>query len=140
MRAVVDTSVLISGMLSKRSYPARVLDAWILKRFEPVVSPELVKEYTSVLARAKFAVLGPVEKRLQVLEMLLSLPWVVMVYPEEKIAVVTADLQDNVILECAVCGRASWVVTGDKHLLRLKSFRGINIVTAEQFAKEILDL
>ncbi|WP_027718323.1 putative toxin-antitoxin system toxin component, PIN family [Desulfovirgula thermocuniculi] len=140
MRAVVDTSVLVSGMLSRRSYPARVLDAWILKRFEPVVSPELVKEYINVPTRAKFAVLGPVEKRLQVLESLLSLPWVVMVHPEEKITAVTEDLQDNVVLECAVCGRASWVVTGDKHLLGLKSFEGIAIVTAEQFAKGVLDL
>ncbi|MEW6425297.1 MAG: putative toxin-antitoxin system toxin component, PIN family [Bacillota bacterium] len=135
MRAVIDTSVLVSGMLSKKSYPARVLDAWVFNRFSPVVSPDLVKEYAAVLARAKFDALGPAEKRLHALERLLSFPWVVMVHPEEKIVVVSADPKDNMVLECAAGGKAPWVVTGDKHLLRLGSYEDIAIVTAEQFAK-----
>lgn len=66
MRAVIDTNVLVSGLLSRRNYPARVLDAWVFNQFTPVVSPDLAKEYASVLAREKFNSLGPVEKRLHV--------------------------------------------------------------------------
>ncbi|BAF58584.1 predicted nucleic acid-binding protein [Pelotomaculum thermopropionicum SI] len=135
MRAVIDTSVLVSGMLSKKSYPARVLDAWVFNRFSPVISPDLAKEYAAVLTRAKFDVLGPVEKRLQALERLLSFPWVVIAHPEEKIVVVSADPKDNTVLECAAGGKTPWVVSGDKHLLRLGSYKDITIVTAEQFAK-----
>jgi len=84
MRAVIDTSVLISGMLSKKSYPAKVLDAWIFGKFKPVVSPDLVKEYADVLVRDKFAALGTAEERIELLERILKLPWVIMVYPSRK--------------------------------------------------------
>ncbi len=114
MRAVIDTSVVVSGFLSRKSYPAKVLDAWILGQFTPVVSPELVKEYASVLARDKFAVLGSVTDRINLLEKILALPWVTMVYPKEKVFVVSKDPKDNKFLECAVEGKAKWVVTGDR--------------------------
>ncbi|MGB9904481.1 MAG: putative toxin-antitoxin system toxin component, PIN family [Desulfotomaculales bacterium] len=139
MRAVIDTSVLVSGLLSRRSYPARVLDAWVFRQFTPVVSPDLAREYASVLAREKFNSLGPVEKRLHVLERLLSLPWVVMVYPVEKITAVSSDPKDNMVLECAVGGKVRWVVSGDQHLLSLGSFGDLAVVTAAQFT-EILQL
>lgn len=125
MRAVVDTSVLVSAFLSKRSHPAKVLDAWVLGQFAPVVSPELVREYAAVLVRDKFAVLGSVADRINLLEGILALPWVVMVHPKERVSVVQKDPEDDKVLECAIEGKAGWVVTGDKHLLELRSVRGI---------------
>ena len=58
MRAVIDTNVVVSGMISRKSYPAKVLDSWALGQFTPVVSPELVREYAAVLTREKFATWG----------------------------------------------------------------------------------
>ncbi|MDH7577534.1 MAG: putative toxin-antitoxin system toxin component, PIN family [Bacillota bacterium] len=137
MRAVIDTSVLVSGFLSRKSYPAEVLDAWILGRFTPVVSLELVKEYVAVLARDKFAVLGSVTNRIGLLEKILALPWVTMVYPKEKVSIVSKDPKDNKLLECAVEGKAEWVVTGDKHLLELRCMGDIAIVPAEDFVQTL---
>ncbi|MCG0279037.1 MAG: putative toxin-antitoxin system toxin component, PIN family [Thermanaeromonas sp.] len=126
---MIDTNVLISGFLSRKSHPAEVLDAWILGRFVPVVNPELVKEYVTVLARDKFAVLGSARERADLLEGILALPWVVMVYPQNSVSLVTEDPQDNRVLECAIEGRAGWVVTGDKHLLELNHVGDIAIVS-----------
>lgn len=137
MRAVIDTSVLVSGFLSKKSYPAKVLDAWILGGFTPVVSPELVKEYVAVLTRDKFAVLGSVTDRINLLEKILALPWVTMVYPKEKVFIVSKDPNDNKLLECAVEGKARWVVSGDKHLLELRCMGDIKIITAEKFVQTL---
>ena len=72
MRAVIDTNILISGFISKRSYPAKVLDYWILNKISPVVSREIVEEYANVLARDKFSVLGSTEERLNLLHRILS--------------------------------------------------------------------
>jgi predicted nucleic acid-binding protein len=47
--------------------------------------------------------------------------------------VVTADPDDDKILECAVVGGASHVVTGDRHLLSLGSYQGIPIISATSF-------
>lgn len=133
MRAVIDTNVVVSGMISRKSYPAKVLDSWVLGQFTPVVSPELVREYAAVLTREKFAILGTTQRRIELLEKMLSLPWVVMVYPEIKVTLVQADPCDNKLIECAIEGNAEWIVTGDKHLLELRSVESMTIGTAEEF-------
>lgn len=46
---------------------------------------------------------------------------------------VLEDDADNRVLECAVEGRAEWIISGDKHLLSLKEFRGVQIVRVAEF-------
>ena len=84
MRAVIDTNILISGFISSKSYPAKVVDLWVTGNFEPVVSKEIIAEYSVVLIRDKFSVLGSVEQRLDLLTRLLSLPNVVLVTPQQS--------------------------------------------------------
>lgn len=50
-----------------------------------------------------------------------------------ELEVVAADPDDDVILACALEGGAGYLVTGDGHLLGLKRYRDIRIVTARQF-------
>src|SRR6266849_2180663 len=51
--------------------------------------------------------------------------------------VVTDDPDDNRVLECAVAGRADYIVSGDRHLLNLKAHASIPILTARQFLDAI---
>ena len=55
-----------------------------------------------------------------------------VVKPAKRIAVLT-DEPDNRILECAVEAESDVIVTGDKHLLKLKKYKGINIITLAEF-------
>jgi hypothetical protein len=110
-----------------------VLDYWILNKISPVVSREIVEEYANVLARDKFSVLGSTEERLNLLHRILSLDWVVFVYPQQKIDVIKDDPKDNIFLECAIEGNCEFVVSGDQHLLQLKEYRNIKIIKAEEF-------
>lgn len=55
-----------------------------------------------------------------------------MVSPEFELTD-CVDPDDNCILEAAVTGRADCIVTGDNHLLRMKAFRGIEILTVHDF-------
>jgi len=48
---------------------------------------------------------------------------------------VPRDPDDNMVLECAIEGKAQYIVTGDKDLLVLKTFRDIQIVSASEFLK-----
>ena len=57
----------------------------------------------------------------------------VFVHPKEKLTVVKDDPDDDKIIEAAVEGAADYIVTYDNHLLKLKEFRGIRIVTPKQF-------
>lgn len=133
MRAVIDTNVLISGIISKKSYPAKIINYWILNKFDPVVSPEIVEEYAEVLTRDKFSDLGTVSMRLDFLNKLLSLDWVLLVHPNQKLNIIKEDPKDNIFLECAVEGECKFIVSGDHHLLQLGEYESIRIITAEEF-------
>ena len=56
-----------------------------------------------------------------------------IVYPKEKVNVVKEDPKDNMVLECAIACKADYIITGDKHLLKLKEFRSIKIVKPSYF-------
>ena len=49
--------------------------------------------------------------------------------------VIKEDPEDNRVLECAVSANADFVISGDSHLLSLKSYSGINIISASEFLK-----
>ncbi len=51
------------------------------------------------------------------------------VQPVQRVDVISADPTDNRILECAVAAEADYIVTGDKHLLRLLAFVNTQIIT-----------
>lgn len=57
-----------------------------------------------------------------------------MVKPWRKVSVVS-DPDDDMIVECAVAGRADFIVSQDRHLLKIREFEGIKIVTPTEFLK-----
>ena len=59
------------------------------------------------------------------------------VTPTEAVTAITADPSDNKLLEAALVGKANYVVCGDNHLLELKSFRSIAIITAHDFLERL---
>ena len=59
-----------------------------------------------------------------------------LVHPQETVQLITEDEPDNRILECAIEAKAEVVITGDEHLRRLKTFRGIPILSPGEFLEE----
>jgi len=55
--------------------------------------------------------------------------------PKRKVNVVKQDPDDNKFIEAALEGEADYIVTQDRHLLKLKEFEGIKIVTPEEFLR-----
>ncbi|MBI4089293.1 MAG: putative toxin-antitoxin system toxin component, PIN family [Candidatus Levybacteria bacterium] len=58
-----------------------------------------------------------------------------LVYPKEELQV-TRDNDDNRVLEAALEGKCNYIITGDKDLLDLKTFKNIKIVTPDVFLSE----
>lgn len=135
MRAVIDTNVLISGMISNKGAPAVVVDAWIEKRFTPVVSKAIIEEYFEVVTRDKFNGIGSVEERINFIKLLLYSAEVVV--PQKRFEVIKADSADDKFIECAVEGSAKRIVAGDAHLLHVGTFIDIEIVTPRFFIEEL---
>jgi len=55
----------------------------------------------------------------------------------ESLAIIKDDPDDDRVLECAVAGHADYIVSGDRHLLKLGSYDSIPILTVRQFLDTI---
>lgn len=58
-----------------------------------------------------------------------------LVLPQIKIQAVKEDPDDDKVLEAALEANADYIVSGDTHLLKIKEFKGIKIITAKEFLK-----
>ena len=133
MRVVLDTNVLVSAVLAPGSPPAQLLQAWRDGAFQLVVSGDLLVEIRDVLNRPRIAERsGWSEEDVATLVGAL-LASAAFVEPTERVSVVSDD-DDNRVLEAALTGEADYVVSGDRALLNLGNFEGIEIVTPARLA------
>lgn len=133
VRAVLDANTVISALLFSGT-ASRLVSLWQSRRVALLVSREILEEYLRVLAYPKFK-LSDQEIRLLVEEELL--PFVQTVRVRRRLAVVRRDPDDDKFLECAVAGRAAYLVTGDRDLRELDSFRGITILAVGEFLEQM---
>jgi putative PIN family toxin of toxin-antitoxin system len=133
--AVVDTNVLVSGLVAPAGQPRQILDAWLEEGFTLVTSLYLVEELAHVLAYPRIA------KRLRLNEaelgaLLAALLSRAHVVPGQlHLPGVTRDPKDDAVVACAVEGEADYIVSGDQDLLTLGKYRGIQIVTPREFTE-----
>ncbi len=106
-------------------------------RIEVFVSEEILKEISRVLEYPKIKnilVKSEVNSK-DVLEEILRISEVVN--PDVKLEVIKEDPEDNRFLECALESKADYIVSGDKHLLRLRRFEDIEIISPREFVERI---
>ena len=130
IRVLPDTNILISSVFW-RGNPYEVVRKGILGEYQLVISAEILDEVVDKL-RNKFQF--PEENIQEFIDILMT--YCNIVYVTSKFDVVR-DKKDNKIIECAFDGKVDYIVTGDPDLLELKEFKGIKIVKAKEFLKEI---
>ena len=136
MRAVIDTNVLLSGLLWHGT-PHALMECVRRGTLTLVSSPALLAELADVVGRTKFDVIlaranAPRERLLaevqQLAEVVETLP-----LPQP----VSRDPDDDHALALAVAARVDWIVSGDRDLLALKTFRDIPIITPAEAVNRI---
>ncbi len=129
IRAVIDTNITVSGLLFG-GVPLKVVHAGLARKFTWVISPTLMDECERVLKSEKF---GLTNKEIQNLAGPIFAVSEVVV-PTKTLKVIERCPADNRVLECAIEGDCSVIVTGDRRdLLSLKTFQKIQIISARQF-------
>ena len=131
MRAVLDTNVLISAFNFPGGTPEDVYRLGLDGRVELATSTPLLAEFSRILidkfgwspAKAEDAVAQVARVS-------------TVVAPKEHVTVIHADPDDDRVLEAAQEAAADVIVSGDKHLLRLGSWRDIRIVRPAEFIAE----
>jgi putative PIN family toxin of toxin-antitoxin system len=127
LRVTADTNIYISALMFG-GLPGIFLDLAVNRSFTLVTSASLLVELDEKL-RGKFRVSPTGAEAIR--DMLESISDIVE--PGFVLNVVVDDPDDNRVLECAAAGKAEIIVSGDKHLLRLRSYEAIRIVTVRQF-------
>lgn len=130
MRAVLDTNVLISSVIST-GIPHDVVTAGFNGEYQLVVSIPTLTEFRETLLKypERFHISeADIQKEVETVRYFAE-----FVDPEENITAVEADPDDDKFLEAAVAGNVEYLVSGDQHLLDLDSFRTIEIVTPRSF-------
>lgn len=133
MRITLDTNVLVSAFVSKTGHSARVLDIVLtLEDIELVLSEEIIQEFVRVMSRNELLVRFDYDPAdVEELANLLRKP-ARIVRVKSKFNAVRQDPADNVVLNTAHDGKCEFIVSGDHHLLDLKTFKGISIFTPRQ--------
>jgi putative PIN family toxin of toxin-antitoxin system len=134
MRAVLDTNIIVSATLIRGGNEDKILRAWQRGAFEFVLSPEILAEVGRVLLyekirKARWMTDGEVVSLLQVLaeESVLV--------PGRLTVAVSRDSEDDKFLAAALEGEARYVVTGDKDLLDLKAYKGVQVIRPAGFLR-----
>ena len=132
MKAVLDANVFISALINLSGAPSLLLDAWRDGRFTAVSSTLLRDEIHDVVGRPETSryFRATADSIAAVLSNLDQNAVFVQPHPVTAIA---DDPDDDLVLGTALAGDTDYIVSGDKHLLALGSFRGIPIVTPAQF-------
>jgi len=113
MKAVIDTNVLVSAMLTEHGAPRQVIRLCLQRRATPLIGAALFAEYEDVLSRADLFARSPLSKaeRFDLLDAFLNVSaWQSIYYlwrPNLR------DSGDDHVVELALAGGASWIVTAN---------------------------
>ena len=128
MRIVLDTNVFISGIFWEGNFCSQIIDKWKRGKFQLVSSPKLIEELVKTLKSFKISM--PEELIEEWKNLIIENS--IMVDPLVAIKTVNDDPEDDKFVETAVYGEADFIVSQDKHLLKLKEYNKIKILKPEE--------
>jgi len=134
MRAVLDTNVVVSGVIKKEGPSGQILSLFLeQQKFIAVTSLDILAEIRAVLNRAKIRKYHAwTDEQIEIFVAFLYTQSIVT--PGDLIVnVITTDLDDNKLLACAREGNADYLVTGDSDLLQLDTYEGTRILRPAAF-------
>ena len=142
IRAVFDTNVLVSALLSPESPPARLLELALQGKMRLIFSPQLLEEARRVFSYPKLQ--RTLKKRgidrgelEEVIGKILKVA--VLTQGKRLVEAIPEDPADDMVLACAMEGQADFIISGDHHLIDLEAFAGIKIVDPTTFLKAFLE-
>jgi len=139
MRIILDTNVFISGIFWNTA-PHDIITLIEKGEIEVYTTNKILDELFGVLQRPKFDYLfdEALITRNLVFQKILGLVKICIPTDKDKnIDITLTDPKDKMFLVCALACQAQYLVSGDQHLLKLKEFQNIPILTPRQFLNRI---
>ncbi len=129
MRIVIDTNVLISGIIFGGK-PSKIIELLFGKKISVFASPEMVDEYKRIYGELGERYAKRTHNELN--EIINSMN----ILPSHSHIEACRDPDDNKFIECAIDNRCIYIVSGDKDLLVLEQYEDIGILTVSDFLEQ----
>jgi putative PIN family toxin of toxin-antitoxin system len=128
VRALFDTNVLLAAFLTE-GVCEKLLTRARKRHFDLITCPFILREFERILGKKFSAVKREKEAALALIAEAVS----GSVEPSEMPVGACRDKDDDKVLACAIEAEAEYLVTGDKDLLHMKTYKGIRIVAPREF-------
>jgi len=128
VKIVCDTNILVSGFMYSGN-EREIIRKISLGEVINFTSKELLLEFASVIKRKKFKLNKDEQRR--ILKFLIEISEIVE--PTKTINIIKEDPADNRVIEVALESRSRYIISGDKHLLNLRKYKNIKILSAREF-------
>ena len=134
IRAVLDTNVVVSAVLTRGGAEAHALDLAAARKIQLYVTEPILTEYEEVLRRSKFSRVSrkAIDDALGLIRRV-----AILVKPKEKLSI-SSDEDDNRFLECAQAADADYLVTGNKRHFP-EQWRRCTIIGARELVELLID-
>lgn len=138
LKIVLDANVLASATISPKGIPAQIIKTWREKKFKTIVSRTLLEEIERIIFYPKIRKYSTWSEQ-EIQEFLKELLKVSIKAPGKlKLQVVKKDPPDDHYIIAAVEKKADYIVSGNKHLLELKEYQEVKIISPAEFLKIII--
>ena len=128
MKIVLDANIFVSALFWGGN-PRIVLERAISKTDELFVSKEILQEIKDVIGKPKFhAGKNEIEYFINSIEEISNL-----IITKKIIKNGSRDKKDNMYIECGIAAKVDYIISGDTHLLELKKYKNIKIITAREY-------
>jgi hypothetical protein len=135
LKVVIDTNVLISALLFGGT-PAKLISLWQSGDLKPLASKEIIDEYLRVLTYPKLKLS---EKEINFILYQEILPYFDIIDVQPGARIIEKDPEDDKFIRCALSCKAGFIITGDHHLLALKTYPKIKILPPSEFLAGVYD-
>ena len=133
IKVVIDINVIVSSLLFG-GIPGELIPLWKRDRMKPLASKEIIDEYIKVLTYPKFEL---AEAEINYILYIEILPYFDIIQIKDRPVIIKNDPSDDKFIHCAKAGKAGIIITGDQHLLNLKTYQKIKILTPAEFLNNL---
>lgn len=132
MKIVIDTNVVISGLFFGGK-PGEIIKAIVNSKIKACATTEIIDEYSEIVERMILKKHGKINVNL-----LLPLVNSFEIIRRKSNIKISRDPDDDKFIECAIDGKALYIVSGDEDLLEIKKYGKIKIITVKEFCEKYL--
>jgi len=135
-KVVIDTNVIISGVFWN-GVSSKIISLIDENKITMIASIQIIYEYERVANSEELLEKTDLQQQAVMKNSMKIMQKAHLVEPRQKFTIIKEDPDDDKFLDAAVEGKVKYIISNDNHLLRLKEFEGIKIVTPEEFLKLI---